>query len=122
MSTARRSGRSRLRQAGNHVRLAIAGAALLIVTAGCGSGSQVHDNGTRAVIIGIDGADWKVIDALAAEGGMPNLTRLRASGVWGPIDTLHDIALSIFGRRIFRAFALHFVWACGNIPALDDLL
>ncbi len=41
----------------------------------CGSkgGSRVLE--TRAVVIGIDGADWKVIDALAATGAMPNLTR-----------------------------------------------
>ena len=45
-------------------------------------------------MIGIDGADWKLIDALAAEGGLPNLTRLRERGVSGPIETLRNVPLS----------------------------
>ena len=40
---------------------------------GCGSDDLAPDFGTQAVVIGIDGADWKVIDALAAEGHLPNL-------------------------------------------------
>lgn len=60
----------------------------------CGSEAGSRELDTRAVVIGIDGADWKVIDALAAAGQMPNLTRLRARGVSGPIETLSDIALS----------------------------
>src|SRR5262245_39242365 len=60
----------------------------------CGSKSSARELDTRAVVIGIDGADWKVIDALAASGQMPNLTKLRERGVSGPIETLSDIALS----------------------------
>jgi len=62
--------------------------------AACGSNGGSRELDTRAVVIGIDGADWKVIDALAAAGAMPNLTRLRERGVSGPIETLNDIALS----------------------------
>ena len=62
--------------------------------AACGPRSGARALDTRAVVIGIDGADWKVIDALAAAGEMPNLTRLRQRGVSGPIETLSDIALS----------------------------
>jgi tetratricopeptide (TPR) repeat protein len=71
--------------------------ALLIVSCfiGCqGSGVDVADTGTKAVVIGIDSADWKLIDQLAAEGDMPNLTALRESGSWGPLETVHDIPLS----------------------------
>ena len=46
------------------------------------------------MVIGIDGADWTLIDALAAEGDLPNLSSLRERGVWGPIDTLRDVPLS----------------------------
>jgi tetratricopeptide (TPR) repeat protein len=68
---------------------------LLVVGLGCGdSGVEVEDVGTRAVVIGIDGADWKIIEGLIAEGGMPNLAALRARSAWGPIETLHDIPLS----------------------------
>ncbi len=72
--------------------MAVLGAVLLL--AACGSKDAVRDLGTRAVVIGIDGADWKIIDALAAEGRIPHLTRLRSMGVWGRIETLHDIPLS----------------------------
>jgi tetratricopeptide (TPR) repeat protein len=62
--------------------------------AACGSKGGSRELDTRAVVIGIDGADWKVIDALTATGAMPNLTRLRERGASGPIETLSDIALS----------------------------
>jgi tetratricopeptide (TPR) repeat protein len=45
-------------------------------------------------VIGIDGADWAVIDGLAAEGRMPHLAALRERGTSGPIQTLADIPLS----------------------------
>jgi predicted AlkP superfamily phosphohydrolase/phosphomutase len=50
--------------------------------------------GTRAVVIGIDGADWAVVDAIAAHGKLPNLAALRERGVTGSIRTAADIALS----------------------------
>jgi len=65
-----------------------------LLLAACSTNDTARDIGTRAVVIGIDGADWKLIDALAAEGKMPNLSRLRAQGTSGPIKTLADIALS----------------------------
>ena len=40
------------------------------------------ETGARIVLIGIDGADWDVIDALAARGRLPNLARLKAQGAW----------------------------------------
>ena len=69
-------------------------AALLVVPLACGGGDGVRDLGTRAVVIGIDSADWKVIDALIAEGELPNLRGLVERGVRGDIETLSDIPLS----------------------------
>lgn len=66
----------------------------LAVWLGCRGPNDPQDFGTRAVVIGIDGADWKLIDTLAAEGRLPHLSRLRSEGVSGPIETLTDIALS----------------------------
>ncbi len=65
-----------------------------LLVSGCGGGPTVERLGTRAVLIGIDGADWKLIEEIAAEGGMPNLMELRERGVWGPLETLSDIPLS----------------------------
>ncbi len=66
----------------------------LLALAGCGSKPAARAVDTRAVVIGIDGADWKVIDQLAAEGGMPHLAGLRERGAWARIETLNDISLS----------------------------
>lgn len=67
---------------------------LLLSLVACGSKQGSRSLDTRAVVIGIDSADWRVIEALAKDGCMPNLMRLRDRGVWGPIETLNDIALS----------------------------
>ncbi len=69
-------------------------AAAAAIAAGCAEDGPVRDFGTRAVVIGIDSADWTIIDALAAEGGMPNLQQLKQRAAWGKIETLHDIPLS----------------------------
>jgi tetratricopeptide (TPR) repeat protein len=62
-----------------------------VLALGCGLGRGAKP---RAVVIGIDGADWKVIDALSAQGRMPNLSKLRERGTSGPIQTLVDFPLS----------------------------
>ena len=77
---------------GGSFALVVALFAALVV--GCARDSTVRDLGTRAVVIGVDGADWKIIDALVAEGELPNFEHLRRQGVWGKIATLTDIPLS----------------------------
>ena len=37
----------------------------------------------KVFILGLDGADWRIIDRLEAEGRLPNLARLRHEGAWG---------------------------------------
>ncbi len=66
----------------------------LSVLGACGEADGPAGIGTRAVVIGIDGADWRVIDAIAAHGKLPHLRGLRARGTSGPIQTVADIALS----------------------------
>ncbi len=72
--------------------------ALLLVAScagavGC-SGDGVIENRPRAVVIGIDGADWKIVDALTERGELPHLQSLRDRGVSARIRTLPDIPLS----------------------------
>lgn len=43
----------------------------------------VHDGPPDVYLIGLDGADWEIIDRLGAEGRLPNLERLRREGAWG---------------------------------------
>ncbi len=64
------------------------GAALAV---GCGLGAGERP---RAVVIGIDSADWTLVDAHDAKGRMPNLAALRERGTSGPIQTLVDYPLS----------------------------
>ena len=47
-----------------------------------------RDAAARLLVFGIDGGDWKLIDALIARGDLPNLAALRARGAWGPLETL----------------------------------
>ncbi|MGH7802880.1 MAG: alkaline phosphatase family protein, partial [Candidatus Binatia bacterium] len=42
----------------------------------------------RTLLIGLDGADWKYLEPLIAQGDLPNLARLRDGGAWGPLTTV----------------------------------
>ncbi len=75
--------------------MALAGLLVALSLLGaCGEANRPTGIGTRAVVIGIDGADWRIIDAIAAHGKLPHLSGLRARGTSGPIQTVADIALS----------------------------
>jgi Tfp pilus assembly protein PilF len=41
------------------------------------------------IFIGLDGADWQLLDRYMSAGTMPNLKRLVAEGTSGTLDTLH---------------------------------
>jgi len=49
---------------------------------------RLNDTGTRIALIGLDGADWQIIDPLIARGQLPNLARLKARGAWGNLRTM----------------------------------
>jgi len=64
---------------------------------------RAHDSGPLAVpeiaervrdarpviFVGLDGADWQLIDRYTASGAMPNLARLVAEGAGGALETIH---------------------------------
>ena len=60
-------------------RALLALAALLL--AGCGDRARP----VRVTVVGVDGAAWRVVDPLLARGELPNLARLVAAGVRGPL-------------------------------------
>lgn len=41
-----------------------------------------QETGIRVILVGIDGADWDVIDPMIARGDLPNLARLKRDGAW----------------------------------------
>jgi tetratricopeptide (TPR) repeat protein len=43
----------------------------------------------RVIFVGLDGADWQLLDRLAADGTMPNLAALARDGARGPLLTQH---------------------------------
>ena len=43
--------------------------------------------GARALIIGLDGAEWTVVRRLQDEGLLPNLTRLIEMGAHGKLNS-----------------------------------
>ena len=69
------------RKAGDRGRPAGAAAA----QAGDGQVSRVD---RRLLLVGVDGATWKLIDPLLAAHRMPNLERLIAGGVRTPLATI----------------------------------
>jgi len=44
--------------------------------------------GGRIALLGLDGADWQIIDPLIERGELPNLARLKAGGAWGNIKSM----------------------------------
>jgi predicted AlkP superfamily phosphohydrolase/phosphomutase/tetratricopeptide (TPR) repeat protein len=44
--------------------------------------------GPKVVLVGIDGADWEIIDPLAAAGRLPTLARLKREGAWANLRTM----------------------------------
>jgi len=50
--------------------------------------SRARD-GRRVIFIGLDGADWSLLDRYTADGTMPALARLVREGASGTASTLH---------------------------------
>jgi Flp pilus assembly protein TadD/predicted AlkP superfamily pyrophosphatase or phosphodiesterase len=67
-------------------------AALLIIA--CGTPSSRSTSSTNAksarpvIFIGLDGADWQLLDDYIANGSMPNLAQLTREGASGILDTI----------------------------------
>ncbi|MCB1183842.1 alkaline phosphatase family protein, partial [bacterium] len=51
---------------------------LIVLLAGCGA-----DPGPEVWVIGLDGADWDLLDPMIEAGELPHLAALRRQGAWG---------------------------------------
>ena len=58
---------------------------LLVIFTGAlwGCSSSKNEAGDEVWVIGLDGADWDMLEPLIARGAMPNLASLRDGGAWG---------------------------------------
>lgn len=74
--------------------------ALMLATTACGE-TQEGGERRRALIVGIDGATFRVADPLLAEGRLPNLARIAEAGVAGPLHS----EMPIRSPRIWNSIA-----------------
>lgn len=51
--------------------------------------ARAADHGRKVLFVGLDGADWQLLDRLVAEGVMPELARLLHEGASGVLETQH---------------------------------
>ena len=61
-------------------------AALIIANTGCGRPERL-----TVWLIGVDGADWRVIDPLIESGRAPSFATLKRDGVWGELQSLEPM-------------------------------
>ncbi|MEL6543631.1 MAG: alkaline phosphatase family protein [Myxococcota bacterium] len=74
--------------------------ALFAIAAACTESSTPKPESPRVVVIGIDGADWDILDPLVATGRMPTLARLMARGSYGELETIEPILSPIIWTTI----------------------
>ena len=65
--------------------------------------------GQRVAVVGVDGADWRVILPMVQRGELPHLARLMAEGSWGPLATFPDSNSAVIWASIYsgRRPAVH---------------
>src|SRR5207245_2934266 len=61
---------------------------------------RVLDTKTKIAILGLDAADWQIIDPLIARGQLPNLARLKARGAWGNMKSLFPMLAPILWTNV----------------------
>src|SRR5579872_5757097 len=61
-----------------------------LITAACGSNHNAHQSSTTrpVIFVGLDAADWQLLDDYIAKGSMPNLGRLVNEGTSGVLETI----------------------------------
>lgn len=66
----------------------------LALVSSCGSGTNDASKDPRLVLIGIDSADWTILDPMIEAGDLPHFADLKSKGASGNLRTLSDIPLS----------------------------
>jgi tetratricopeptide (TPR) repeat protein len=51
------------------------------------SASRPSDLEAKVLLVGVDSADWDVLDPLLAQGKLPHLARLRSQGAWATLES-----------------------------------
>lgn len=91
-AVAARRGRRWTRAAAMALAAAATFAALAGIVVGCAREAPSVER--RLILVGIDSMDWQLTQKLLAEGKLPNLARLAASGVSCPLRTIEPLVKS----------------------------
>jgi predicted AlkP superfamily phosphohydrolase/phosphomutase len=54
----------------------------------------------RVVVLGLDGADWSLLDPLMKRGVLPNLAKLRSDGAWAPLRSIEPSSSPVIWTSI----------------------
>ncbi|HXT52538.1 MAG TPA: alkaline phosphatase family protein [Thermoanaerobaculia bacterium] len=81
-------------------------------------------SGHRVAVVGVDGADWRVIVPMVERGELPTLKQLMAEGSWGPLASFHDSNSAVIWASIYsgRKPAVHGVldFYAIHLAGMDD--
>jgi hypothetical protein len=85
--------------------MALAVAVCGILWAGCsrrddGARPLAPARGPKLIVLGLDGATWRVAEGLVASGRMPKLAALRSRGAWGTLLSLKPMLSPIIWTTI----------------------
>ena len=62
-------------------------------------------DGLDVILVGLDGADWRVIEPLIAQGKLPHFDAIRRRGVAGPLHTFPDSNSAVIWASIYSGDA-----------------
>lgn len=82
---------------------ALCASVTLLLAVACqreGSPTKEEPENPRVLVIGVDGADWDILDPLIASGRMPTLATLMAKGSYGELETIEPILSPIIWTTI----------------------
>ena len=60
-----------------------------------------HEPLNNVIVLGIDGADWQVIDPLIEKGKLPNLKKTMTEGRWGILESIEPSRSPLIWSTIF---------------------
>lgn len=62
---------------------------------------QAADTGLKVVLVGLDGADWRVIEPMMEEGGLPTFAAMMREGASGGLATIPDSNSAVIWASIY---------------------
>jgi hypothetical protein len=61
----------------------------------------VVDTGLKVIVVGFDGADWRVMRPLMAKGELPTFSTIVREGAAGPLESIHDSNSAVIWASIY---------------------